>query len=140
MATATEAMFAKFSALYGDPETPDLKTFLAEYRAAMAAWTDEVIEEVIRQTLKNHVYRSWPTIGDLTSRARDAASAIDRNKPQKPVSFQAPPRGDNDLNLQTRFDLAAQWRRQIVKSHGNIDAWLLEHGPRIKYFWDGQKK
>lgn len=139
MSDAINRLFARFTALYGDPQTADIATFLAEYRAALGGWSDEVLVETGNATAKAHVYRSWPTIGELTERAKAAAAKIDRNRPAMEITFDLPRRGGPDINLQTKFDLAAEWRRQVAKSHGSVDAWLNAHRRTIKYFWDDKK-
>ena len=65
----------RMAVLYGSPDTPDMKSFVSEYRKMLERYDGELLQkagDIIRDT---HQRKSWPTPGEIRIALINAADA-----------------------------------------------------------------
>lgn len=74
---AADRIVSRFVTMYGDPKTDNLEAYFDEYAKALHGFSSEVLELAGDRILRNHAYRSWPTIGECVKICREAAAILD---------------------------------------------------------------
>lgn len=79
---------SRLRALYGDPKTPDLKTFMAEYSRALKDFDPETLTRAVSEVIDRHTFLTWPTPGEIKLACMPKVS---HSTPQHPVGPDLPP-------------------------------------------------
>lgn len=127
MSHVVEIMLSRFATLYGEPKTPNVDAYMAEYVAALKGTSPAVLREATDHLVRTNRHRSWPTIGDCTAACTDAADKLSPRDASKrnfvPRSIIEPP---SEAELE-RNRLAREWRERMVAEYGSVDRALEAH-------------
>lgn len=58
-------MLDRFAAVYGQPETPNPKLYIAEWVRSFHKACPEALSVTVDRIIDERKYRTWPTIGDV---------------------------------------------------------------------------
>lgn len=64
-------MLDRFSAVYGQPDTPNPKLFIAEWVRSFHKACPEALSATVDRVIDNRQYRGWPTIGEVRRELAD---------------------------------------------------------------------
>jgi hypothetical protein len=86
MGNVNMMVFERFLATYDKPKTENEDQFYDEWEAAVGFFDDEVLTAAADQTIRYHVYKSWPTIGEFYDRCvRVADATLPKARPEDNV-------------------------------------------------------
>jgi hypothetical protein len=88
-------MLDRFMTLYGAPRTENDAGFIREYALALGGYSDSVLEKAASRIIADHVFPSWPILGQCVKVCNAVAAELAPPVPIKRVDL--PPRTPEEL-------------------------------------------
>lgn len=75
--------------VFGPPNVSEPDEFFAEYQKAFAGYSADVLQSAVDRVMKEHVYASWPTVGEVMAAVQAVLSARSTGSAPEHIKFSA---------------------------------------------------
>lgn len=75
--------------VFGAPNCADPEEFFAEYQKAFTGYSADVLQSAVDRVMKEHVYASWPTVGEVMAAVQAVLAARSTGHAPEHVKFSA---------------------------------------------------
>lgn len=83
---------ARFTALYGPPQTTDANLFIAEWERVFDGMDPEILSAAVSRVIDKRTFQSWPTIGELREAVEEMSEKIGADRARKRLRLAPPQR------------------------------------------------
>lgn len=121
-------LIARLIAVFGEPESPDPKAYLAELDRCLVKLSAERLAAAGDRLLRTYRGRSFPAIGTVLTAVEDVTPDTSNNQDWRKLMPRVP-MADYDAETRERFRKGAEFQKDMAVKYGSFDAYLTATAP-----------